>query len=96
MALELASGADFLCKLMRGAGPVDLRGSRGPGAAQTPKIGDFQSAKKSYIKHPGVGRSESGIVFKSGRFLDRKSSTFGGLNGPEPVPNPLTMGFGAV
>ena len=28
-ALELVSGADFLCKLMRGAGPVDLRGSRG-------------------------------------------------------------------
>ena len=26
IALELASGADFLCKLMCGAGPVDLRG----------------------------------------------------------------------
>ena len=30
MTLELASGADFLCKLMCGAGPVDLRGPRGP------------------------------------------------------------------
>ena len=33
MALELVSGADFLCKLMCGAGLVDLRGSpaaRGP------------------------------------------------------------------
>ena len=29
MALELVSGADFLCNLMCGAGPVDLRGSRG-------------------------------------------------------------------
>ena len=28
MALELASGADFLCKLMSGGRPVDLRGSR--------------------------------------------------------------------
>ena len=26
MALELVSGADFWCKLMCGAGPVDLRG----------------------------------------------------------------------
>jgi len=29
MALELVSGADFWCKLMSGAGPVDLGGSRG-------------------------------------------------------------------
>ena len=30
MALEMVCGADFLCKLMCGAGPVDLRGSRVP------------------------------------------------------------------
>ena len=30
IALELVSGADFSCKSMCGAGPVDLRGSRGP------------------------------------------------------------------
>ena len=30
MALELVSGADFLSKLMCGAGPVDLRVSRAP------------------------------------------------------------------
>ena len=55
MALELVSGADFLCKLLCGAGPVDLRGSRGPqGRPDPPKIDDFRSVKKSYIKNPGV------------------------------------------
>ena len=48
MALELVSGVDFWFKLMCGAGPGDLRG---PGAAQTPKIDDCRSVKKSYIKN---------------------------------------------
>ena len=47
MAFELVSGADFLCKLMCGAGPVDLGGSPAPGAAQMPKIDDLRSVKKS-------------------------------------------------
>ena len=55
MALELVSGADFLCKLMCGAGPVDLRESPGAiSASQTPNIDDFQSVKKSYIKNPHI------------------------------------------
>ena len=36
MALELVSGADFWCKLMCRARPVDLRGSRGRFSAQNP------------------------------------------------------------
>ena len=31
MALELVFGTDFSCKLLCGAGPVDLKGSRGAG-----------------------------------------------------------------
>ena len=37
IALELVSGADFWCKLMCGAGPVDLRGSRGPRGPPGPR-----------------------------------------------------------
>ena len=51
MALELVSGADFLCKLMCGVGPVDLRGSRVRFRALRPKIDDFRSVKKSHIKN---------------------------------------------
>ena len=37
MALELVSGADFWCKLMPGAGPVDLGRSRGRFLCLTPE-----------------------------------------------------------
>ena len=37
MALELVSGADFWCKLTCGAGPADLRGSRGPRGRPDPE-----------------------------------------------------------
>ena len=51
MALELVAGADFLCKWMCGAGPVDLRGPGCPGAAQTPKIDDFRSSFWTSVVH---------------------------------------------
>ena len=48
MALELVSGADFLCKLMCGAGPDDLRGSRGPRGRPDPE-NDRLSAKSKIL-----------------------------------------------
>ena len=47
MALELVSGADFLCKLMSGAGPVDLRGSRGPRGRPDPENDRFSTKSKT-------------------------------------------------
>ena len=46
-ALELVSGADFLCELMRGAGPVDLRGSRGPHGRPDPEADRFSAISQS-------------------------------------------------
>ena len=47
MALELVSGADFLCKLMCGAGPVDLRGSRVPRGRPDPENDRFSAKFKT-------------------------------------------------
>jgi len=55
MALELVSGADFLCKLMCGAGPVDLRGSRGPRGRPDPENDRFSAKSK-----PPSAKSPSG------------------------------------
>ena len=47
MALELVSGADFLWKLMCGAGPVDLRGSRLPRGRPDPENDRFSAKSKT-------------------------------------------------
>ena len=64
MESELVSGADFLCKLMCGAGPVDLRGVPGAiSATQTPKVGDFGSPDtKNQPADPEVLLKDSGIL----------------------------------
>ena len=46
-ALELVSGADFLCTLMCGAGPVDLRGSRVPRGRPDPENDRFSAKSKT-------------------------------------------------
>jgi len=43
IALEMVSGADVLCKLMHGAGPVILRGSRGARGRQDPENDPFST-----------------------------------------------------
>jgi len=43
MALELISRLDFMCKLMCGAGPVDLRGSRWPRGRPDPENDRFSA-----------------------------------------------------
>ena len=53
IALELVSGADFLCKLMCGAGPVDLRGSpAAPGPPRPPKSTISGRSKNHILKKP--------------------------------------------
>ena len=49
VALELVSGADFLCKLMCGAGPVDLRGSQGPRGRPDPENDRFSAKSQSFF-----------------------------------------------
>jgi len=55
VALELVSGADLLSKLMCGAGPVDLRGSRGRFRPPRPPKSTISGRPKNHIsKTPGV------------------------------------------
>ena len=55
LALELISGDDFSCKLMCGAGPGDLGGSRGSASAENPgKTGPIISSKL-YRAHREIG-----------------------------------------
>ena len=49
MALELVSGADFMCKLMCGAGPVDLRGSRRSRGRPDPQKSTISGRLKNHI-----------------------------------------------
>ena len=53
MALEVPCGSDFSCKLMCGAGPGDLEGSRGSVSVEIFwKIGPRISSQTAF-RHPG-------------------------------------------
>ena len=52
MALELVSGAEFLCKLMCGAGPVDLRRTQGPRGRPDPQSRRFPVGQKIIYQKP--------------------------------------------
>ena len=49
MALELVSGADFLCTLLCRAGPVDLRGFRGSRGRPDPENDRFSAKSKTLL-----------------------------------------------
>ena len=101
MALEFVSGADFLCKLMCRAGPVDLRGSRGPRGRPDPPKSTISvrvfgplgwciilSCTWGPLKRPRAYHHRArgpGEAQNPGR----KSSILGGLGGPGAPGTPL-------
>ena len=52
IALEFVSGADFSCKLMCGAGPGDLRGSRGSTSAEKSKENRAEHLQPGCLQAP--------------------------------------------
>ena len=87
MALEVVSGADFSCKLMCGAGPVDLRGSRGPRGRPDPENDRFSAKSKTppLLNPPSGNRRTRACRFLLAtctlRLLGRGAST------PESLPS---------
>ena len=52
MALEFVRVADFSCKLMCGAGPGDLGGSRGSPSAENPRKTGPEISSQTAFKYP--------------------------------------------
>jgi len=59
MAVELVCKADFSCKLICGAGPGDLEGSRGSISIENPGKTGPKISSQTAFKYPGMGVSFS-------------------------------------
>jgi len=76
LALDLVCGADFFCTLMCGAGPGDLRGSRGSGSAKNMKKTRPEYSGQTAFRYPIQPRSSAKCS------LERTTS----LRGRHPEP----------
>jgi len=79
LALESVCGADFSWKVMCGAGPGDLGGSRGSASTENPKKTGPKISSQTALRYPGQG-----VGATAPAFFDRSPGTHGPA-GPKKI-----------